>query len=467
MMTMLEVLHDIGRATAHALWIPVGIWTVGAMLIDGLLRGIRPSPLVRYRVRQALLFALPISLIAGLVLHLPVSSAPVHDVASRLGTSVLSLPTVDVAGGTGSAIDWTHALGLLTIIALLCGIAGVVRLAVHTRKLCGLRRQTHQDASDHVHRIERNLRSNLGLTRPALLRISSTDVPMLVPGRPPHIVLPTWMAQNADEQISQDRLRMALAHELVHLQRYDDVSAIVERWVVAVGALHPLIRRLARSIVFDRETACDARVLSTLSCRRGTYARLLRDVATRSRPIHSVALSQSASTLQERLQAMTFSRPSPSSAIIRTLSIGVLSLLTIGIVACTDAPSGSPSTDAENPVTTSSSSDKPASPPSAVDAYPKIVGGLQAVQEAMQYPESAYEAGVEGRVLVQFVVDANGNVQEATIAQGVHDLLDDEALRVVRATDFTPGRQNGKAVPVEMTLPITFQHAESTQGTTG
>ncbi|NBC86556.1 MAG: TonB family protein, partial [Bacteroidetes bacterium] len=135
-------------------------------------------------------------------------------------------------------------------------------------------------------------------------------------------------------------------------------------------------------------------------------------------------------------------------------------------IACADAPSGSTSTDAEETVT-SSSSDEQASPASAVDTHPKIVGGLQAIQKAVRYPEIAYESGVEGRVLVQFVVNANGNVEEATVERGVHELLDDEALRVVRATEFTPGRTNGQAVPVKMTLPITFQRAESTQGTTG
>jgi len=466
MMMMLELFHDIGKATSHALWIPVAVWTVGAVFVDALLRGVRPSPLVRYRVRQAVLFALPLGLIAGPVLHLPLSGTPVTAVASKLALNVPSLPPVDVASTTAPAFGWTHALGLLTIMALACGIAGVVRLAIAAGKLHRIRRQTHQAPRERIRRIERNLRSNLGLTRPARLRMSDTDVPMLIPGRTPQIFLPTWMDEDGNEENSQDRLRMALAHELVHLQRYDDLSALVERWIVAAGTLHPLIRNLARSIVFDRETACDAQVLSTLSCPRGTYARLLRDVATRSRPIYSIALSESSSTLKERLQAMTFSRPSPSSAITRTLSIGVLSLLTVGIIACADAPSGSTSTDAEETVT-SSSSDEQASPAAAVDTHPKIVGGLQAIQEAVQYPEIAYESGVEGRVLVQFVVNANGNVEEATVERGVHELLDDEALRVVRATEFTPGRTNGQAVPVKMTLPITFQRAGSTQGTTG
>jgi len=109
MMMMLELFHDIGKATSHALWIPVAVWTVGAVFVDALLRGVRPSPLVRYRVRQAVLFALPLGLIAGPVLHLPLSGTPVTAVASKLALNVPSLPPVDVASTTAPAFGWTHA----------------------------------------------------------------------------------------------------------------------------------------------------------------------------------------------------------------------------------------------------------------------------------------------------------------------------------------------------------------------
>ncbi|NBC84994.1 MAG: hypothetical protein GVY25_02230 [Bacteroidetes bacterium] len=102
---MLELLQDVGQATSHALWIPVAVWTVGASFVDALLRGVRPSPLVRYRVRQAVLFALPLGLIAGPVLHLPLSGTRVTAVASQVGSSVLSLPPVDVASTTRPAHD--------------------------------------------------------------------------------------------------------------------------------------------------------------------------------------------------------------------------------------------------------------------------------------------------------------------------------------------------------------------------
>lgn len=92
----------------------------------------------------------------------------------------------------------------------------------------------------------------------------------------------------------------------------------------------------------------------------------------------------------------------------------------------------------------------------AVEEMPALVGGLAALYEHIVYPEAARRAGLEGRVVVQFVVDAEGRVTEASVLRGVHPLLDEAALAAVRSATFTPGRQRGKAVRVRMSLPVVF-----------
>ena len=77
----------------------------------------------------------------------------------------------------------------------------------------------------------------------------------------------------------------------------------------------------------------------------------------------------------------------------------------------------------------------------------------------IQYPEIARKASVEGRVIVQFVVNEQGNVEDVVVARGIGAGCDEEAVRVVSEAKFTPGMQDGKAVPVRMTLPITFKIA--------
>ena len=88
-----------------------------------------------------------------------------------------------------------------------------------------------------------------------------------------------------------------------------------------------------------------------------------------------------------------------------------------------------------------------------------------AMSQEMQYPESAKEAGAEGRVLVQFVVDEEGDVTDPEVTRGVHEALDAEAVRVVETLRFRPGRQDGEPAKVKLTMPFTFRLPADTTGT--
>ncbi|MDR1348972.1 MAG: energy transducer TonB [Prevotellaceae bacterium] len=76
----------------------------------------------------------------------------------------------------------------------------------------------------------------------------------------------------------------------------------------------------------------------------------------------------------------------------------------------------------------------------------------------MNYPESAQENGVQGRVMVQFTVDKDGYVKNASIIRKVDPDLDREALRVVSSSPrWTPGKQRTKNVAVVFNFPVVFQ----------
>jgi protein TonB len=92
-----------------------------------------------------------------------------------------------------------------------------------------------------------------------------------------------------------------------------------------------------------------------------------------------------------------------------------------------------------------------------VEQMPELIGGLGEIQKKIKYPEIARKAGVEGRVFIQFVVDEQGNVQDAAVTRGIGAGCDEEALRVVKQAKFKPGKQRGKSVKVKMSLPITFK----------
>ncbi len=92
-----------------------------------------------------------------------------------------------------------------------------------------------------------------------------------------------------------------------------------------------------------------------------------------------------------------------------------------------------------------------------VEQMPELIGGMGSIQSKVKYPEIARKAGVEGRVFLQFVVDEQGNVRDVVVSRGIGAGCDEEAVRVVSEAKFTPGKQRGKAVPVRMSLPITFK----------
>jgi protein TonB len=92
-----------------------------------------------------------------------------------------------------------------------------------------------------------------------------------------------------------------------------------------------------------------------------------------------------------------------------------------------------------------------------VEEMPELIGGIAALQKSISYPEIAKKAGVEGRVIVQFIVDEQGGVIDPVVVRGIGAGCDDEALRAVKLAHFKPGKQRGKAVRVRMSLPVTFR----------
>ena len=76
----------------------------------------------------------------------------------------------------------------------------------------------------------------------------------------------------------------------------------------------------------------------------------------------------------------------------------------------------------------------------------------------IKYPTISQENGVQGRVIVQFVVTKEGDIAEPKVVRGVDPYLDAEALRVINLMPkFKPGKQNGKAVNVWYTIPVMFR----------
>lgn len=97
-----------------------------------------------------------------------------------------------------------------------------------------------------------------------------------------------------------------------------------------------------------------------------------------------------------------------------------------------------------------------------VERMPEFPGGEAAMNQFIsrniRYPVIAQENGIQGRVVVQFVVNTDGKIVDVEVVRGVEESLDKEAVRVVKAMPpWNPGRQGGKNVRVKYTLPIRFR----------
>jgi periplasmic protein TonB len=98
----------------------------------------------------------------------------------------------------------------------------------------------------------------------------------------------------------------------------------------------------------------------------------------------------------------------------------------------------------------------------SVEEMPVFPGGdealLKFIANAIKYPESAINNGIQGRVTVRFVVSSDGSVKRVDVIRGIDPLLDEEAIRVVSTLPkWKPGKQNGNAVPVWFFVPVNFK----------
>ena len=93
----------------------------------------------------------------------------------------------------------------------------------------------------------------------------------------------------------------------------------------------------------------------------------------------------------------------------------------------------------------------------AVEEMPEPIGGIRGIQQKIVYPEIAKRAGVQGRVYVKAFVDESGTVKKAEVIKGIGAGCDEAAVDAVMRTRFKPGKQRGKPVRVQVSIPILFK----------
>ena len=97
-----------------------------------------------------------------------------------------------------------------------------------------------------------------------------------------------------------------------------------------------------------------------------------------------------------------------------------------------------------------------------VEQMPSFPGGFQKLHEFIKgnlhYPKECADSGIQGRVVVAFIVERNGKLSSMRVVKSVNPTLDKEALRIVNLMpNWIPGKQNGRTVRVKYIMPVTFR----------
>ena len=169
--------------------------------------------------------------------------------------------------------------------------------------------------------------------------------------------------------------------------------------------------------------------------------------------------------LKNRIEMML--KPS-SSGWMRWSYLALIPVLAAFMFACNSprkTEAAAPETSEPAPATAvdEAAPEQEALPFQLIEVKPRFNGGDAAefskwVNTQLVYPEKAKQAGIQGRVAIQFTVGADGAVRDAKVLRGVNEDLDAEALRVVSSSPrWEPGMQDGKAVPVTFTFPVVYR----------
>ena len=288
------------------------------------------------------------------------------------------------------------------------------------------------------------------------------------------------------EQDYRDNPQEILTHEKAHIDLRHSLDVVFMSVVTLFQWWNPAAWLLCRELRQVHEYEADEAVLQQgIDAQQYQLLLIRKSVGNQ---LFSMANNFNYQSLKKRIRMMTINKSSRWKQLRALAAVPVIALALLAFANPTidaapvvaDQPASVvptpqrpemqlPKTEVA-PVSVEKTVNEQAPEPSAqdtkvyetVEQLPEFPGGMEAMikflSENVKYPEQAVKDKIEGRVLVQFIVEKTGQIGEVKVARSVSEELDAEAVRVVKSMpNFTPGRQDGKAVAVWYTLPIMFK----------
>lgn len=275
-----------------------------------------------------------------------------------------------------------------------------------------------------------------------------------------------WIFMNPTA-VKEDEISEILTHEMAHVKQHHSVDVLLAEMVSICCWMNPFAWLLKREVRLNLEFLADRKVMEAGFATKSYQYHLLGLAYN-----HKYGLSNNFnfSHLKQRIIMMNKKKSNAAGHIKYALFVlPAFALLVAGNISCSQ--DASQTEDAKEEVVAPVSpeaKEAPADSTAKEDVFmvaeqmPEFPGGmkemLKFLQENVKYPENAMKNNVQGRVIVQFVVEKDGTLTEFKVARSVDPDLDAEALRVLQTMPkWKPGMQRGKIVRVKFTVPVSFK----------
>lgn len=272
-----------------------------------------------------------------------------------------------------------------------------------------------------------------------------------------------WIFMNP-AAVKEDEISEILTHEMAHVKQHHSVDVLLAEMVSICCWMNPFAWLLKREVRLNLEFLADRKVMEAGFATKSYQYHLLGLAYN-----HKYGLSNNFnfSHLKQRIIMMNKKKSNGAGHIKYALFVlPAFALLVAGNISCSQGASEKQDAKEETVAP-----DSVAAPTDGVakdevfmvaEQMPEFPGGmkelLKFLQNNLKYPENAMKNNVQGRVIVQFVVEKDGTLTEFKVARSVDPDLDAEALRVLQIMPkWKPGMQRGKIVRVKFTVPVSFK----------
>lgn len=284
-----------------------------------------------------------------------------------------------------------------------------------------------------------------------------------------------WIFINPTAQ-TEEQLQEIMTHEQAHVKQWHSLDIVLTELMTIACWPNPFAWLFRREVRMNLEYLADERVVAACTERKAYQYHLLglayeKNVATISNNFNVLPLKL-------RIKMMNKQR---THSWLRAKYLLLAPVMLTALVACNlgTSPKGEEvmviADSLENSNKNAIAADNvpgvdtvtvAGSPEDGyfdvVEHMPEFPGGqeelMKFLQNNVKYPKEAMEKGVQGRVIVQFVVDTDGSVTKPEIVKSVNPQLDSEALRVVKMMPkWKPGMQSGTVVRVKYVIPVSFR----------